>query len=162
MKVLLFALAFLTIPVGCAADNYRYRHHNHHNDSDDYNDRHTSWNQIDHRLARQYHRIEEGLEHGRLNPHQAHQLSRKLRRLEDHIDDLRYQNRWGHGQKRRILERLEHNQYKIEKYWHRNRQNRRYQRRSYGTGNYRPNVYLDNSVIRWSNGTSFGHIYFGF
>ncbi len=159
MKVLLFALAFLIIPVGCAADNYRYRHHD---DSDDYHEHHTFWNQIDRRLARQYHRIEEGLEHGRLNPHHAHKLTRKLRRLENHITDLRYRNRWGHRQKRRILERLDRNQYAIEKYLHRNRQNHRYQRRSYDTGNYRPNVYLDDSGIRWSNGASFGSFYLRF
>ncbi len=159
MKVLLFALAFL-IPVGCAADNHHYRHH--HDDSGNYQERHTFWNQIDRRLARQYHRIEEGLEHGRLNPHHAHRLSRNLRRLENRIAALRYRNRWSYRQKRHILERLERNQHALENHLHRDRPAHRYQRRPYGTGNYRPNVYLDDSGIRWSSGDSFGSFYFRF
>ncbi len=155
MKKLLFIIALAGISFGCAADNYRYRYR----DNGYYQNPHF-WRQVDQRLLRQYHRIDENLEHGRLSRRQAHKLYRHVNKLENRLEQLRCEDEAGPYQRRNILRYLDRNERHIDKYLNHRRGQFRY--RSNYVNPYNTNAFAPNRGIQWSTGNSSGVFYFGY
>lgn len=154
MKKLFFIIVLVGVTLSCSADNYRYR------DSDNYYQHSQFWKRIDRRLLRQYHRIDEGLEHGRLTRHQAHKLFRHINRLEQYIEEQRCDNRTGFVRRHNILRHLNRNEQRINKYLNRRHGKFRYQ--SHYDNPYNLNTFIPSRGIQWSMGSSSGVLYFGY
>ncbi len=160
MKKLLFIIMLMGFTLGCSAENYRYRY----TDSDDYyenqyENRHF-WRQVNQRLLRQYHLVDENLEHGRLSRQHAHKLYRHINKLENRIEELRCENEAGPYQRRNILRYLDRNEQRINKYLNHRRGKFRYQSRY--ANPYNTRTYLPNRGIQWSLGGNSGVFYFNY
>ncbi len=157
MKKLFFIIALIGVTFGCSADEYRYRYR----DNDDYYQNPQFWRQVDRRLLRQYHRIDESLEHGRLNRHQAHKLFRHINRLENRIEELRCENGFVDPyQRQNILRYLNRNEQRINKYLHHRHDKFRHHNRY--ANPYNTHAYFPNHGIQWSLGNTRGGFYFGY
>jgi hypothetical protein len=158
MKKLLFIIALVGVTFGCSASDYRHRYRDW--DNRDYYQHSHFWQQVDERLLRQYHRVDEGLEHGRLSHDQAHQLFRHIDKLENRIEALRCENRAGSRQRRKILHYLDRNDQRIDKYLY-HRRHKQLKRSRY-TNPYSNNGFIPNRGVQWSLGNSSGVFYFGY
>ena len=151
MKTFMLVIALFALPICSYADSgeYRYSRSFHKHPDDD-----GFWDKVNHRLDRQFNRIERGIHEGELTRKEAKKLHRQHVKLDKRINRIRHKHWFDYSDRRKVMAHLDETSDKI----HRLKHNDRYVRRDHyhHTDHFEPSYGNDRHIIWSSNAYSVG------
>ncbi len=138
MKRFILIISLIAFPLISHADPGWYGDNRGHHYSGHF------WNNVNRRLDRQSHRIQQGVEHGELTWREARKLRREQYRITKRIDPIRHKYRLTHYDKRRVMSYLD----KASDNIHRLKHNDRIAHRDHRPGHHVPHR---GNQVAWSD-----------